>query len=269
MRLTNTVNKTFNPLQVKAWRKFSALLLAGSLGLTSLPAMAEVEDILEKNYPFSSKGRLELSNINGDVSITTCDCQQLSLKATIKASSQKARDRITIEITDSESQIKIKTRHASSHGFWNNDRVSVDYQLTVPKSTEIDNLELVNGDLNLTNLDGDLDLELVNGNITSKGLAGSARIELVNGDARLGFAKLDARQKVKIESVNGDIKVYLPESASVQVEAESVTGGMDNEFNLEVIEHRYVGSEMRGTIGGGDAVLQVESVNGDISIGHH
>ena len=243
---------------------FVLTLLAASLAST---AFADVNDTIEKTFDFDRNGRIQLSNVNGDVTISACDCSKVTLTANISTSSQKARDRISIEIEDSSSALSIKTKYKNNdNNSWNNERSEVTYTLSVPDDVRLDGIELVNGSLEIKGVTGELEAKLVNGNLKSDGLTSSTRVEMVNGDMDIRYTNFDKAKAINLESVNGDIELSLPAGANATVKAETVSGQISNEFGMEVIKHKYVGSEMHGTIGNGDIKIALENVNGRIVV---
>lgn len=239
------------------------------LGL-SLTVSADVTDTIEKTFDFNKDGKIKLSNINGDVSFDACDCSQVFMVATISASSQEVRDRLTIDIDDSSDYLRIQTRYEKNHERrWNNNRSEVVYKLSVPNSVNLDSIDLVNGDLTIKGVSGELDAELVNGELTSDGNTSTTRVNMVNGDMEIHFTSLENAEKIDLESVNGDIEIYLPSNANATIDAETVSGKIRNEFGIHVKKHKWVGSEMRGTLGGGDVRIDLENVNGKIYVKSH
>lgn len=258
--------KTMKNTTKKANMTVNSLILS-ALASVSLSANAEIVDTIEKTYNFAKDGKIQLANVNGDVKFTACNCDQVTLVAEIKASSQEMRDRITVKIDSSENKLKIKTKYKNNKGSsWNNERSEVNYTLEVPNTVNLDSIRLVNGDLDISGVSGQLDADLVNGELNSDGLSSTTRVNMVNGDVQLKFSDLTNADSVKLNSVNGKIEVFLPASADVSVTAETVSGKISNEFGLEVIKHRYVGSEMKGNIGSGRVSLDMENVNGKISL---
>jgi len=242
----------------------SVLVLTGYASFAS----AEITDVIEKTYDFDKNGKISLSNINGDVTISSCDCEQVQLTATVTASDQETRDKITVKINASESNLSIKTKYAKqeNHSRNSNNHSSVEYKLSVPNDVSLDQIELINGDLNITGVTGALDADLVNGELTSDGMTANTEVELVNGDMEITFSNLNHAEKIKLESVNGNILVNLPSDANVDVDAQTVSGRISNDFGIEVNKGRYVGSDMKGIIGDGSVSLSMENVNGRIQL---
>jgi len=245
------------------------LILAGLLiASCNQLVLAEVTDVIEKSYDFDKGGTISLSNVNGNVTISACDCSQVQLTANISASDQQTRDRITVKIKASDSQLSIKTKYAKqqrgSHD--RNNHSEVVYTLSVPNSVNLNEIELVNGDLKISGVTGQFNAELVNGELISDGMTSSTDVSMVNGDMELSFDNLNNAKKIKLNSVNGDIVVNLPSDANVKVSAETVSGKISNDFGLQINRGRYVGSDMSGTIGDGSVRLSMENVNGKIKL---
>lgn len=245
----------------------SGLLPLILISALSSSVYAKVNDSIEKTYDFSNTGRIQLENINGDVTIKACDCDQVTLRVDISASSQKMRDRIDIEIKNTSDNLSIKTKYKDNQGSsWHNEDSTVTYVLSVPNDVNLNDIDLVNGDLIISGVTGELDANLVNGSLKSDGLTSSTRVDMVNGNMDIRFSNLTNAKDIDLESVNGDIDIYLPANADASIDAETVSGRISNEFDIEVIKHKYVGSEMNGTIGSGTTKIKLENVNGRIAL---
>ena len=54
----------------------------------------------------------------------------------------------------------------------------------------------------------------------------------------------------------------------VEIEASTVSGGIENDFGLHVNHHSFVGHDLRGELGGGGPRIKLSNVNGRIEIRH-
>jgi len=253
-------------MNIRTQKKLT-LLSAVMCSSLSFNALADITDKIEKTFDFESNGTIRISNVNGDVSFTACDCSQVTLIADIRASSQEMRDRITIDINQSSSSLRVKTRYEENRGSsWHNEHSEVTYTLSVPNDVRLEDIDLVNGNLDIKGVTGALDADLVNGELSSDGLTSSTKVSMVNGDMDIRFSDLSNAKFVNLESVNGNIYVYLPAGSNATVDAETVSGRISNDFGIEVIKHKFVGSEMKGSIGSGDVRIDLENVNGRIAV---
>ncbi len=219
------------------------------------------------SYPLAADGRLSLENVNGDVTIEAWDRDEVSIEAVKKGRSQEALDAARIEIDARESSIHVETRYPDRRrDEKRHDAASVDYTIYVPRTAELDEIELVNGSLTLEGVAGDVAASLVNGEVKAHGLTGNAEISTVNGELEIAIAELDAGQLVDLSSVNGSVRLEVPAGAGAEVEASTVHGGIRNDFGLEVDRSGIVGKNLEGTVGGGGASIRLSNVNGSIEI---
>jgi DUF4097 and DUF4098 domain-containing protein YvlB len=73
-------------------------------------------------------------------------------------------------------------------------------------------------------------------------------------------------QRVTADAVNGKIVLLVPSDTSARVSAETVNGSINaDDFGLEP-EKGFVGRDLSGEIGGGDARISLDTVNGSIRI---
>jgi DUF4097 and DUF4098 domain-containing protein YvlB len=68
--------------------------------------------------------------------------------------------------------------------------------------------------------------------------------------------------------VNGSIDLTIPSDSRAEIEASTVSGGIENDFGLHVNRHTYVGHDLRGELGDGGPRIKLENVNGRIEIRH-
>jgi len=68
--------------------------------------------------------------------------------------------------------------------------------------------------------------------------------------------------------VNGALRITLPSDAKVDLEANTVSGSISDNFGLPVTRHQMVGRSLRGELGGGGTRVRLSNVNGHIEILH-
>ena len=246
-----------------------SLLGAVSLLLASL-AVADVKETEEFALDINPGGRVSLENINGDIRITGNDDVKVNIIAHKKAGKQEYMDELKIVVDADSDYIRIETRHPSNKDSWlnwgNNHSGSVSYELTVPAGVNLDKISTVNGDVGISSMSGKVKAETVNGDLVASGLVADVDLETVNGGIEAEFDSLGASQRVSAEAVNGRIVLKLPADASARLHAETVNGSIDaDDFDLD-IDKGFIGRECDGQIGGGDARIALDTVNGSIRI---
>ncbi len=231
----------------------------------ALAVAAEVpyEEHFDQSFPLTANGSVSLENVNGDVTIDVWNHDEVQVQAVKRASSPELLAALKIDIDATSSRLEVETKYPrnSSGG-----RMSVEYTLMIPVGASVDSVELVNGNLRISGVQGGTDIECVNGSIDARQLAGPISIESVNGSTDLWLDNTWGENSVSLEAVNGSVDVYLAPGANVEVDAETVNGKISNDLGFEVHKGKYVGSSMRGAVGSGGGSVSIETVNGSISV---
>lgn len=246
---------------------FRTIFLGVAL-ISALSAHAKVTKEESYSFNISEGGTLSVSNVNGSVRVTGGGGDTVEIHATKSAESQKVLDKIEIKISQSDDSIEIETDLPDSSRWlnWGGDSGSVSYEITVPSGINLDSIDTVNGQVEVRGVSGDVHAESVNGELDLEDLAGDAQMETVNGSISASFARLEGQQKVKASTVNGRMTLRLPANADVEVNADTLNGGINaRDFGLET-EKGFVGSDLNGKIGAGSARLNLDTVNGSIKI---
>ncbi len=250
---------------------FPATFLVTLLATTLVPslALADVSKTEEYTFEIEQGGRISLSNVNGDVSIAGTEGRQVHIVATKTADNQEYLDGIKIDIDASPKAIRIETRYPGQ-GDWkiwgDHDSGSVEYTITLPRDVEIDSIDTVNSDVLVAGVAGSISAESVNGTLQVTDAGADVNAETVNGDIDVEFTQLGAGQKISMDAVNGRIVLRLPANASAQVSAETLNGSIDaGDFGLQA-DDGFVGHELDGKIGGGEARISIDTVNGPVKI---
>lgn len=251
-------------------RKFYVLSLAAALLLPAMPLHADVTAVEEFNFELNAGGTLRLENINGDVTVTAGPGRAVHVLATKKAGSQSYLDGMEIHVSADENRISFRTEHpkSSSTGWFghNENSGSVTYEIIVPADTNLDSLDTVNGEIEVAGISGDVSVDTTNGDVHLTGLSGNLEADTVNGSIDATFERLGGNQRVVAETVNGRVQLRLPADASARVDIGTVNGGIDaDDFGLEV-DKGFLGRDLDGEIGSGDARIKVSTVNGSVKV---
>ena len=242
------------------------------LTLAVSSALADVTESTEYSYELEPGGRISIGNVNGDIHITGVAGNQVHIVAVKTAHSEESLKGLEVEIEASDNRIRIETKYPKGGSGWfhwgdkNDHGGSVAFDLTVPASVELDTVETVNGGITVAGVKGPVKAETVNGKISLEGLANDARLETVNGTIDARFDVLGGGQRVSADAVNGGIVLRLPQTASAEIHVETLNGGIDaDDFGLKP-DKGFVGRELDGIVGEGEARLNVDTVNGSVTI---
>lgn len=259
------------------YRRFLGLAAVVLLFAFSASAGMKYEETVDKSFPLAPGGSVSLDNVNGDVTIEVWESAEVRVYAVKRASSQELLDRLEVEIEASSKSVRIDTKYPNNrrnrdhedgdhddHGYRGSSQV--EYTLTIPRTAIVDGVDLVNGNLLIDGAEAGVDAEAVNGNIVVRNGSGSFDIETVNGNIEVYASRLGSEDEVNLESVNGKIDLYLAASSAAEIRAESLNGRLENDFGIAVHKGKYVGADFKGSVGGGGSEIDLETVNGAISV---
>jgi DUF4097 and DUF4098 domain-containing protein YvlB len=249
------------------------VLTAADASLAQRPERPELTEEFHQTYPLTAGGRISLSNINGAVKVEAWDRAEVKVDAVKRAHTAERLREAQIKVDASASRVRIETGYPDSSLHWSNreserheNPASVDYTLTVPRGVNIDEISLVNGNLSIAGVNGAVKASSVNGRVTATGLSGPVNISVVNGRLEAKLDRLSEAGDVSLSAVNGPLVITLPSDANATVRANTVHGGITNDFNLPVRVGEYVGRDLEGRIGQGGADVRLSNVNGSVQI---
>jgi DUF4097 and DUF4098 domain-containing protein YvlB len=231
---------------------------------------AMVAEEFHHTYPLSASGRIELQNINGAVHIAAWDENKVKVDAVKTAHTEERLKDAEIRIEARADAISIETHYREQNEGWHegrNNPASVEYTLTVPRSARLDEIKLINGALDVTGVSGEVHASCINGKLTARGLSARVKLATINGPLDATFDRLPAAS-VELSSINGQVELTMPSDAKANIEATTIHGGIDNDFGLHTNDHRFVGHDMRGELGGDGAEIRLNNVNGPIHVHH-
>jgi len=227
---------------------------------------ADLTQEFHHTYPLNAQGQISLDNINGSVHISSWDHNEVKVDAVKHAENQERLDEARIQIDANSNEISIQTKYPEHNDYGRGiNPASVEYTLTVPRNARLNEIKLINGSLEVSGISGEVRASCINGTLSAKDLTGPMKLSTINGPAEVEIGHSGTDQ-VEISSVNGPVKVTLPSNAKARIEANSVAGKISNDFGLRVNDHRYVGHDLNGELGGGGMSVHLRNVNGPIQI---
>jgi DUF4097 and DUF4098 domain-containing protein YvlB len=258
-----------NNLRVVHGYTFRASELLG-LDTAQRQRVDELTEEFHQTYPLSATGLVSIANINGDIHIGVWDQNEVKVDAVKSARQRERISEVTIDVVNTADSVRIKTKYPEHNLNFDRNRennpASVAYTLTIPRKARIEGAELVNGSLDIQGVEGDVHASLVNGEVKASGLSGEVKLSTVNGSVEANVARLDGEKSISLKSVNGSIVLIVPASASAQVKANTLHGGITNDFGLDVHDGEFVGHDLNGQIGSGGPRIIISNVNGPIEI---
>jgi DUF4097 and DUF4098 domain-containing protein YvlB len=247
-------------------------ILLALLGMAAW-AYAEATDEFNKTYPISAGTTVNISNVNGKVTVSTWDQSNAEIRAIKKTKDGKSDlDAVKIEITPGANTLDIKTIHPKkrssedesfltriSRGFRHyGSGVTVDYTITLPKTAMLGKVSTVNGNVELTEISGPTVARSTNGNVKVDKAQGISEAHSVNGNIEIR----DTRGNIDIHTTNGSIRA---ENIDGALSSRSVNGNVHLNGVSIIREARTTnGSIEAGITGTAPEAMEISTVNGSV-----
>jgi DUF4097 and DUF4098 domain-containing protein YvlB len=144
--------------------------------------------------------------------------------------------------------------------------VRTDIVLTVPPATHLRELSLLEGSVELSGLSGACAAHVERGDVVARNLSGAIRVETSMGNIRLEGATLTPDGLIRLRTFNGDVTLSLSaHPAHARILALSMGGTITSDIPLNRRE-RWGPRWGEATIGGGEPLISIDVVNGNITI---
>jgi len=276
-----------------SWLVIIIMILALTLAFGEDRMKVEEKETIEKTLAFQDPKKPKeviVDNIFGAIEVEGYSGQEVRLTAhkTIKAKTkdkiQKARQEVTLDITEDENTIDLYVngpfRCQNRKGGWRDPgyRVHYEFKLKVPHKTDVVLRTVTDGDICVTDIEGDFDINNVNGKIEMTGMAGSGTAHTVNGRVRIQFSK-NPTTDCSFKTINGDIDVDFTKGLSADFRLKTFNGDACSDFPIDYLPARsaekgrkdgkyiYKSDRFIGVrIDKGGPEIKMDTLNGDLLI---
>jgi hypothetical protein len=252
---------------------FSIVALTLTSGLSA--------SLSQSSNPYQWRGSIlqgnaiEIKGVNGEIRATGSTGTEVEVSAVMRARRSNPAD-VRIDVVQHGDGVTICAVYPNtdsrpnecqpgSGGHMNvrDNDVTVAFTVHVPPGVRFIG-RTVNGDVTADSLAAPVSLRTVNGDASfSTSAYGDATT--VNGSIRGTLGNTQWTALLKFASVNGSITLDLPADASAELSAKTVNGSISTDFPISV-KGRINPRTLTGTIGGGGRSLEVETVNGSVSL---
>jgi len=251
------------------------------------------EEKVQKSFPMLAGHRtLEIDNVWGSIEVvgTSSNEAQLTVNKTYRAESkeklEEARKRVALDITDQPDSLKLyvngpfrcNCNDGCGHREFEGYIVKMDFQLQVPRDTDIKIKTVNEGRVSVRDIHGAFLVRNVNGDIQMHNIAGSGTAHTVNGPVKVSFRQ-NPTEASDFQTVNGAVELQFAKDLAADFRFKTMNGAIYSDFPATALpvsrmqqEHhgakvifradRYTGAR----IGSGGPQIKVENLNGDIRI---
>jgi len=239
-------------------------------------AAGKATDTWSRTYKVPEKGRFELINVNGRITVEPTDGAEVVVEGrrTAKANSDEAAKELLakLEIREEvgESTVRVESRPPRLSGFSGHE---VEWTIKVPKGIVLD-LRTTNGGVRLNDLSNDIHAKTTNGGVKGTNIVpGVIEASAVNGGVEFELGSpLEAGDSIDMETVNGGVELALPNESKATIEARCVNGGVrvdgvtikrPDDGNQNDFERRR---RLTGDMNGGGARVRMSTTNGGVRL---
>ncbi len=224
----------------------------------------------DQTYPLSANGRVSVSNVNGSIEMIAWDRNEVRLEATKIAGDKESLKDVELRIDSQPNSFSVDAEYKQ----WNwQDRkekgrynIQVQFKLSVPRTAVLNEIETVNGSVVAANFTNMTKISAVNGTVNASNLRGTADLSTVNGTVTADFDRVESGSKIELSTVNGRVNLSIPSDTNATIKADSLNGSIVNGFGLPIRKGEYVGRDLHGRLGSGEAQIKLDSVNGPLAI---
>ena len=204
---------------------------------------------VDERRPVAADARISIKNVNGTITVEGWSNKEIHVTGTIGEDVEE----LAIDGTENRLRIEVELpNHSHSRD------TEADLNIKVPVGAEVE-VGVVNCPIDVTKVDGILELESVNGNVTVSGKPTSVSASTVNGRITLTVTSAD----VEAETVNGRI---LLDGVSGEVAAASVGGSIEvrgGKFDRAEFQTVSGDVDFTGTLQG-SGTFDFEAHSGDV-----
>ncbi len=187
------------------------------------------------------------------------------------ANSQERLADATIHVDAEKDSIHIYTQYRQHDLTFDsggaNNPASVEYTIMVPRGARLDEIELINGPLDLEGMSGEVRASCINGKLAAHLTGGRTSLSTINGPLEVSIDH-PADSPIELSSINGRVELTMPSDAKAELKASTIHGRISNDFGLRVNDHQWVGHDLHGELGGGGAKIKLSNINGTIEVRH-
>lgn len=229
----------------------------------------------------AKRGKLKAHLNKGSITVRGTARKDVLVKYTSKDEERKVKENkdglkrisggsLNLEISENSNEVKVQS------GSWN---TQMNLEIEVPVGFDLKVSSYNDGDINISNVQGEVEITTYNGGITAENISGSVVANTYNGDVKVTFDKVSA-VPMSYSTYNGDIDVTFPATVKVTLKMKAQQGEILTGFDMNVSENEPVQKKDSGTgnfkvvldewvkadIGGGGPEISMRNYNGDIKI---
>jgi DUF4097 and DUF4098 domain-containing protein YvlB len=254
-----------------------ALVVPGCIALDGGGIGTTTTETFEETYPVIAGARLDIQNQNGSITIVPADGDSIVVRAVKHTNYGRSEfDKVRIDVTKGD-PFTVVTNVLREPA-----RVSVDYELSVPRSMLVRKAVTTNGSIEATGVRGTMELHTSNGSVTAQNIDGAVRAVTTNGNVTLRkvaavtgatttngnveceVATLDGTA-VDVHTTNGSLILWVAPDLPATLEASTTNGNLKTD-GITLDNATASKRSIRGDLGVPKGTLSARTTNGNLTV---
>lgn len=231
-------------------------LLTLSILLFAFPGLLDAGELIDKTLDVSATADITIEDTHSAIEIHGWD--KNSMKVTGEISDQAKGYTFEKQGNHMVFEVQYGGKMGWSERFRGKDNSSLKFYVPVKSRMNVSN---VNGEIDVTGIEGGTSVESVNGNINVEKLKQRISLETINGN--ITTKNIDG--KVNIETINGNVK---DRGSSGDLSISTVQGNITSNSRYTSVEIEIVNGNLELQLDKIDE-LNIESVNGKVDASMH
>jgi hypothetical protein len=227
-------------------------VLSRSLLLAALASVAlvraETEPTTVKFSDPSKPGTVKIAVARGEIRVQGADTKEVLIKADAPARPKTARkDGLRVLTESATYSLNEKNNVISIDAFsdsWMGG--ASDFQITVPRGTNVIVSNAFGGDIRCSDLTGDVEVKSLNSQVRLDDLSGGVLVETTNGEVVANVRELNANKPLSITSTNGTVSLHVPADLKANVRMRTQNGSILTDFDDKVLVTKVEATPGRG-----------------------
>jgi hypothetical protein len=229
----------------RALRFATIVAASATLAIPAAAQRAEKTSDFKWSDQIASGHRVRIGDLNGKVTVGQATGDRVEVTAvkrwrtgdpeTVRILAHKdGEDVVICALWDKREDCDDSSNRRNRRSRWdddNDDDVSVDFTVMIPKGTKL-SASTVNGGITVTGATSDVSLGSVNGAIRVESGGGPLSASTVNGTVRARITGESANSDMSFTTVNGDVVAELPDNFGADVSMTTVNGDLQSDYPM-------------------------------------
>ncbi len=216
-------------------RLFPSFLLAAVLSALFLSAARadEAESSTIKFSDPSKPGTIKLTVTNGSLHIRGADAPNVTVRTELKPEQPSQRkDGLRVLTSSSSYSLTEKDNVVTlSYGTESWPSGSGDFDVTVPRNTNVVVANSFGGDIEIGDVTGNVEIKSLNGEVRLSHLVNSTLVETMNGEIHADIQAIAADKPLSFTSMNGEVQLTLNPEIKANVRLRTHNGSILTDFD--------------------------------------